>query len=208
MGVVEEKRAWRKRTEVYWVLSELGNGPVYSFSPGKLRASGASNHFSSACSAPEETFRKRTTTCPLIYAHATSASTSKGTLTSGSINFRRDVAPLGNASRNISAMPPSLTLVLEAFNSLLAWKMLTGIFTGWRKYRRRSRTMKFKAALKQRDAFKALMGFCRTKFAPIPNACCVVVFLPLRMAKLTELLLLGVARKPSNSAKPPRRSSQ
>ena len=63
--------------------------------------------------------------------------------------------PLGSASRNSSAMPPSLTLVLEALNSLLAWKMPTCIFSGWRKYRRRSRTMKFNAALKQRDAFKA-----------------------------------------------------
>src|ERR1700730_11432762 len=160
----------RERTEVYRVLSELGM-LNYSFSPGKLLAICASSHFSSACCALGETFRKRNPTCPLISAQATSASTSKGTLTSGNINFRRGVAPLGNASRNISAMPPSLTLVLEAFNSLLAWKMLTSIFTGWRKYRRRSRTMKFNAALKQRDAFKALMGFCRTKFAPMPNAC-------------------------------------
>src|ERR1700680_1562146 len=100
----------------------------YSLNPGKLLASCAPSHFSSACCAPGETFRKRSPTCPLISAQATSASTSKGTLTSGSINFRRVVAPLGSASRNISAMPPSLTLVLEAFNSLLSLKMLTRIF--------------------------------------------------------------------------------
>ena len=45
--------------------------------------------------------------------------------------------------------------------------MVAGISTGKRKYRRCSRIMKLIAALRQRLAFSAEMGFCRTKFAPI-----------------------------------------
>ena len=68
--------------------------------------------------------------------------------------------------------------------------------------------MKFTAALKQREAFSALIGFCSTKFAPMPKACCVVVRFPFRMAKVTEFLLLGVPRRPCNTPSPPFRSSQ
>src|SRR6185295_18911501 len=67
--------------------------------------------------------------------------------------------------------------------------------------------MKLMAALRQRLAFSAEIGFCRTKFAPIWNACCVVV-LPLRMAKVTEFLLLSLLRKPPNTVSAPFRSSQ
>src|ERR1700722_16465332 len=42
----------------------------------------------------------------------------------------------------------------------------------------------------------------------MPNASCVVVFFPLRMAKVTEFLLLGVLRNPCKTSRPPFRSSQ
>ena len=58
--------------------------------------------------------------------------------------------------------------------------------------------MKLTAALKQRLAFNAEIGFCRTKFAPILKACWVVV-LPFRMAKVTEFLLLALLRSPSST---------
>ncbi|SPF44666.1 hypothetical protein SBA1_550031 [Candidatus Sulfotelmatobacter kueseliae] len=53
-----------------------------------------------------------------------------------------------------------------------------------------------------------LIGFCRTKFAPMPKASWVVVFLPFRMANVTEFLLLGVLLRPCNTSSPPFRSSQ
>ena len=62
--------------------------------------------------------------------------------------------------------------------------------------------MKLSAALKQRVAFRAEIGFCRTKFAPIWNACWVVV-VPFRMAKVTEFLLLGALRKTLEHPQPP-----
>ena len=58
--------------------------------------------------------------------------------------------------------------------------------------------MKLTAALKHRRAFNAEIGFCRTKFAPMVNACWVVV-LPFTMAKVTEFLLLTLLRRPSRS---------
>src|ERR1700730_359866 len=67
--------------------------------------------------------------------------------------------------------------------------------------------MKLIAALKQRLAFIAEIGFCSAKFAPIWNACWVVV-LPFRMAKVAEFLLLALLRKLASTSKPPLRSSQ
>src|SRR5579883_1154441 len=63
------------------------------------------------------------------------------------------------------------------------------------------------AVLKQRRVPAVVTGFCRTKLAPISKACWVVV-LPLRMAKDTEVLLLGFLRRLRRTSAPPCRSSQ
>ena len=52
------------------------------------------------------------------------------------------------------------------------------------------------------------MGFCKTKFAPMPKASCVVVFLPFSTANATEVLLLGVFLSSFRTVSPPSRSSQ
>src|ERR1700746_1312547 len=67
--------------------------------------------------------------------------------------------------------------------------------------------MKLRAVLRQRSVPAVVTGFCKTKFAPISKACCVVV-LPFRIAKETELLLLAVFRRLRRISTPPCRSSQ
>ena len=99
-------------------------------------------------------------------------------------------------------MPPSLTFVAVAVSSWLFGRLIrSGMSTGCRKYRRRSRTMKFSAALKHRVACKGVSGFCSTKFAPNWNACCVVVF-PFTTAKATDFALLCVWRMLSQQFDP------
>src|SRR5579862_3386448 len=67
--------------------------------------------------------------------------------------------------------------------------------------------MKLRAVLRQRRVPAVVTGFCRTKFAPISKACCVVVF-PFRIAKETVVLLLGVLRRLRRISMPPCMSSQ
>jgi hypothetical protein len=106
------------------------------------------------------------------------------------------------------AMPPSLRLDAVAVISWLGGRLMrNGMSTGWRKYRRRSRTIKFSAALKQRAACSGLSGFCSTKLAPQLKASCVVVF-PFTTANATDRILLWVWRSAFSRSMPFCKSSQ
>src|ERR1039458_9556898 len=82
--------------QAYWMASEL-EPASFSLEPGSRFSICSLSHFSRSSWKLWGTLRKRNPTCPLISAQATSASRSRASLVSGSVNCKRGAALLGSA---------------------------------------------------------------------------------------------------------------